>query len=76
MATEANWTFSAGDRVVLESTGECGVIVHTWVAEDIGGIEDCYVAFFGSDFPKRGSAPAELPYILRYAATSLRPAPP
>jgi len=60
---------------MLEDTGECGVVVYAWLNEDVGGLEDCYVVFFGREFPKAGSPPAELPYVLRYAATSLRRMP-
>jgi hypothetical protein len=79
MATGPESTFAAGDRVVLvvHETGEreCGVIVHTWKAEELGGLEDCYIAFFGKEFPEPGCEPAEKPYVLRYAAVSLRRAP-
>ena len=74
MATESDGAFSAGDRVILMSTGECGVVVHAWALDDPGGLKDCYVAFFGAEFPQEGRAPARAPYILRYANTSLRPA--
>lgn len=30
---------------------------------------DCYVAFFGDEFPN--GKPSEKPYVLRYAVTSL-----
>ncbi len=62
-------TLLAGQRVRLRSTGECGVVVHTW--RDSNGDEDCYVAFFGSDFPSVGTAPERKPSVLRYAAMSL-----
>jgi hypothetical protein len=62
--------FKPGDRVALVSTGERGIVIHTWHAEEIGG-EDCYVAFFGKAFPK--GKPRRIPYVLRYAASSLRP---
>ena len=57
-----------GARVRLVSTGEVGIIVHTWHSESLD-IQDCYVAFFGKEFPL--GKPAEIPYILRYAASSL-----
>jgi len=66
-------TFAAGDRVVLRSTGECGVILHSWTDEH--GDEDCYIAFFGQHFPAPGQV-IEKPYVLRYYAMSLRRAPP
>jgi hypothetical protein len=72
MVAGAGRSFSAGDAVILESTGECGVVVHAWVADELGGLEDCYVAFFGPEFPAQGRVPAQRPYVLRYAASSLR----
>jgi hypothetical protein len=65
-------TLRTGDQVVLSATGECGIIVHTWANRDLGGQQDCYVAFFGSTFPPRNAAPERPPYVLRYAAISLR----
>jgi hypothetical protein len=52
-----------------EGGPEYGVIVHCWDDAEIGGY-DCYVAFFGSAVP--AGKPEEKPYVLRYAATSLR----
>jgi len=53
----------------LEEGGpEYGVVVHCWLEEEIDGY-DCYVAFFGNEQPI--GKPAEKPYILRYASTSL-----
>ena len=52
----------------LDEGPEFGVVVHCWESAEIGA-HDCYVAFFGSEFPS--AQPAEKPYILRYAATSL-----
>jgi hypothetical protein len=51
--------FAAADKVILESTGERGLVLH-------------YVAFLGDEFPPPGVALAKAPYVLRYAATSLR----
>ena len=65
-------TFKAGDRVVLESSGECGIVVHAWIEAELGGIQDCYVVFFCAEFPADGTRPPRPPYVLRYAATSLR----
>ena len=45
---------------------EFGVVIHCW---DEGGFYDCYVAFFGDVAPT--GRPAEKPYVLRYASTSL-----
>ena len=66
----------SGTRVRLDSlvndegepTAEFGVVVHCWLDDEIG-MFDCYVAFFGPEFPE--GKPSEKPYILRYAATSL-----
>jgi hypothetical protein len=65
-----------GTRVQLDAyvsdddtiTSEFGVVVHCWLDEEIGGF-DCYVAFFGNEFPN--GKPPEKPYVLRYASTSL-----
>jgi len=64
---------SAGTRVRydgnVEGGPEFGIVVHCWMSEEIGGY-DCYVAFFGGELP---SGPAKSkPYILRYAASSLK----
>lgn len=64
--------FAAGDRVVLISTGECGVVIHAWSSDELGGMHDHYVAFFGHEFPRPGAKPTTIPYVLRYAASSLR----
>lgn len=68
-------TFAAGDKVILDSTGECGVVVHSWMSEELVGAEDCVVAFFGAAFPEPGRPPANKPYLLRYFTSSLRRAP-
>ena len=59
-----------GDRVLLKATGERGVVVCTW---DDDGITDCYVAFFGHEWPAIDRQP-DRPYVLRYFSTSLEPA--
>jgi hypothetical protein len=48
---------------------EFGVVVHCWMDEEIHTY-DCYVAFFGEEFPL--GKPSEKPYILRYASISLK----
>jgi len=53
---------------LVEGGPEYGVVVHCWLDEEIYGY-DCYVAFFGNTQPT--AKPAEKPYILRYASTSL-----
>jgi hypothetical protein len=66
----------AGTRVRLDSfvndddeiTSEFGVVVHCWL-DNAMGVFDCYVAFFGDSFPN--GEPSEVPYVLRYASTSL-----
>jgi hypothetical protein len=51
-----------------EGGPEVGVVVHCWMSDEIGGY-DCYVAFFGDEFPS--GHPKQKPYVLRYAAFSL-----
>ena len=62
----------AGTKVCydgLQDDGaEFGVVVHCWMSDEIGGY-DCYVAFFGNEFPN--GRPKQKPYVLRYAASSL-----
>ena len=60
--------FKPGTRVKHLDTGECGVVVSTWLEEELD-IEDCYVAFFGESFPI--GKPKEIPYVLRYSVVSL-----
>lgn len=65
-----------GTRVRLDNhvngddaiTSEFGVVVHCWLCEELQ-MFDCYIAFFGDDFPD--GAPTEKPYVLRYMARSL-----
>jgi len=63
----------AGTKVryegLVEGGPEFGIVVYCWMSEEIGGY-DCYVAFFGSDFPS--GPPKTKPYVLRYATSSLR----
>jgi hypothetical protein len=73
MAAKRKLKFKAGDRVILESPRECGIVVHTWISDELHGLEDCYVAIFGKTFPS--GQPRRIPYVLRYAALSLRHAP-
>lgn len=65
--------FKAGDRVVLRSADqeEKGVVVCTWLNDQ--DVYDCYVAFFGTEWPAPDKQPAK-PYVLRYYDTSLEPA--
>lgn len=64
-----------GRRVILRSTGEKGVVVATWPIDpgDPGAGVDCWVAFFGQEWPTGGAEPPK-PYMLRYYDTSLAPA--
>jgi hypothetical protein len=59
-----------GRRVILRSTGEKGVVVATWPD---GDGHDCWVAFFGQEWPTGAGQPPK-PYVLRYYDTSLAPA--
>lgn len=52
----------------LEDRSEFGIVLHSWFNDEIGGY-DCYVAFFGDSFPS--GAPDQIPYVLRYASSSL-----
>jgi len=67
MTEESN--LHVGTKVRLESTGEVGVVIHTWHNAELGDL-DCYVAFFGMSYPS--GEPKQLPYVLRYLASSLR----
>lgn len=51
-------------------SSEYGVVVHCWPSEDLGGLHDCIVAFFGNSPPPVGQ-PEDKPYVLRYAVVSL-----
>jgi hypothetical protein len=59
-----------GSAVRYDGTGtaEFGIVVHCWLDHEIA-MHDCYVAFFGAEFPT--NKPEAKPYLLRYAATSL-----
>lgn len=57
-----------GTKVRLPSTGEVGIVIHTCLDAEMQ-CADCYVAFFGRSFP--AGKPDEIPYVLRYLATSL-----
>jgi hypothetical protein len=62
--------FQVGSKVKLKSTGEVGVVVHSWFDSELDDI-DYYVAFFGATFPT--GKPDAKPYVLRYMETSLEP---
>jgi len=55
-----------GQKVRIPSTGEVGVIIHTWLDEC--GDQDAYIAFFGLEFP---SGKTDMPYTLRYYTAGL-----
>ena len=57
-----------GCKVRLISSGEIGVVIHSWVNEELDAI-DSHVAFYGAEFPI--GMPKEPPYVLRYLASSL-----
>lgn len=62
-----------GTRVALlsrpDAGPEQGVVIHCWGNDEIDAY-DCYVAFFGVEMLPR--EPAVKPYVLRYAASSLK----
>ena len=61
-----------GSRVSYDGTGqkEYGIVVHTYIDEY--DEQNCYVAFFGYDFPQGKLTTKEsYPYILHYHAASL-----
>jgi hypothetical protein len=60
----------AGTKVRYDGTGEpeFGIVVHCWMNDEVAAY-DCYVAFFGSEFPS--GRPASIPYVLRYFTTSV-----
>lgn len=60
--------FQIGQKVRLKHTGEVGIVVWIWQANEYGDI-DTYVAFFGNEFPK--DKPTQVPYVIRYYESSL-----
>ncbi len=60
--------FKPGTKVKLISTGEVGVIIHSWTNQELDAT-DYHIAFYGSEFPK--AEPKEPPYVLSYLETSL-----
>jgi len=50
--------------------GEFGYIIHAWINTDLDAV-DCYVAFFGNEWPQIGIQPKDKPYVLRYSLASL-----
>ena len=62
-------TIEVGDKVKLLSTGEVGIVVHTWHDEELD-TQNNYIAFFGEEFPD--GKPIEIPYVLKYISGSLQ----
>ena len=60
--------FEPGTKVKLISTGEVGVVVHSWKNGELDAI-DYHIAFYGNEFPV--AKPKEPPYVLRYLESSL-----
>jgi hypothetical protein len=61
--------FKPGTKVKLKSTGEIGVVIHSWENKELSGL-DYHIAFYGYNFPT--AEPAVPPYVLRYLETSLK----
>ena len=64
-----------GRKVKLTCEGEkdeYGIVIYTWKNPEIGMMKDCYVAFWGEEIPDFNSNEKITPYVLRYAATSLK----
>ena len=60
--------FNTGQKVKLISTGEVGVIICSWLNDDL----DCseyYIAFIGTKFTS--NMPENPPYVLKYLESSL-----
>ena len=53
---------------LVDGGPEYGIVVHCWIDAELD-IYDCYVAFFGNEFPPE--APTDRPYVLRDASMSL-----
>ena len=60
--------FPIGSRVRHKTTGECGVVVHSWYDSSLMA-NDYYIAFFGKKYPD--GKPERVPYVLRYLDSSL-----
>ncbi len=60
--------FQPGCKVRLISTGEVGVVIHSWMNQEMN-VVDYHVAFYGNEFPH--DVPDAPPYVLRYFGTSL-----
>jgi hypothetical protein len=60
--------FKPGTKVELKSTGEIGVVIHSWKNKELDEL-DYHIAFYGDNFPT--AEPTDPPYVLRYLETSL-----
>ena len=60
--------FELGTKVRLISTGEAGIVIHSWKNRALEAI-DCHIAFYGKEFPV--AEPEDPPYVLRYLESSL-----
>lgn len=72
VVTEAR--IQVGDWVIYDGAGvdEKGLVVDTWIDEN--GDQDCYVAFWGDEWPweMEAKTPRPRPGLLRYHAQSLK----
>ena len=59
---------TVGDKVRLKSTGEVGIVIHSWHDTQLS-VQDNYIAFFGDEIPS--GEPEAIPYVLRYLSSSL-----
>jgi len=59
---------SFDDRETFDPGTECGVIISVW--ENEYDEQECYIAFFGAEFPV--GEPEDKPYVLRYHSMCLR----
>lgn len=61
--------YQSGSKVKLVSTGEVGVVIHSWKNPQLNTV-DYHVAFYGTQFPV--DEPENPPYVLRYSEASLK----
>ncbi len=60
-----------GTRVILRQSEERGIVLHTWIDPETLD-NDCYVAFFGKQWPEEQQyIQPNKPYVLRYFESSL-----
>lgn len=53
---------------LVDGGPEVGIVLHCWDDNELE-VHDCYVAFFGKNFPV--GEPTDRPYVLRCASLSL-----